>query len=158
MRKKLILESTAHLKNVVCHDSGSYIISNATFPSYFLKDEKSVITGHAKLDLAIFTKIAKSLNITVRYVGEEPNSLVTGIYNQLMAESLPHTGIECRIIPRKVCNGDVISASSARAAIRNGRLDILKQLVPETTYHYFTSTQAEPILERIQAADNVLHY
>lgn len=158
VRKKLILDGTVHLKNVIYHDSGSYIISNATFPSYFLKDEKSVIIGHAKLDLAIFTKIAESLDITVRYVGEEPNSLVTGIYNQLMAESLPRAGIECRIIPRKVCNKDVISASSARAAIRNGRMDILRQLVPETTYHYFTSDQVKPLLERIQEADNVVHY
>lgn len=37
----------AHLPNVVLHDSGPYIISNATFPSYFLKDEAAVIDGHA---------------------------------------------------------------------------------------------------------------
>lgn len=158
VRKKLILDGTAHLKNIIYHDSGSYMISNATFPSYFLKDEKSVIIGHAKLDLAIFAKIAKSLNITVRYVGEEPSSLVTGVYNQLMTESLPRTGIKCRIIPRKTSNKDVISASSARAAIRDGRMDLLRQLVPETTYQYFTSDLAKPLLEKIKAADNVVHY
>ena len=54
--------------NVVLHDSGPYIISNATFPSYFLKDEAAVIDGHARLDLAVFTKIAAALNITARYV------------------------------------------------------------------------------------------
>ena len=33
VRKKLVMEGTAHLKNIRYHDSGPYIISNATFPS-----------------------------------------------------------------------------------------------------------------------------
>ena len=79
VRRKLVEAGVAHLPNVVLHDSGPYIISNATFPSYFLKDEAAVIDGHARLDLAVFTKIAAALNITARYVGEEPTSQVTGI-------------------------------------------------------------------------------
>ena len=70
VRRKLVEAGVAHLPNVVLHDSGPYIISNATFPSYFLKDEAAVIDGHARLDLAVFTKIAAALNITARYVGE----------------------------------------------------------------------------------------
>ena len=46
----------------------------------------------ARLDLAVFTKIAKALNITARYVGEEPTSQVTGLYNQIMCEQLPKAG------------------------------------------------------------------
>lgn len=88
VRKKLVLAGTSHLANVICHDSGPYIISNATFPSYFLKDEESVIKGHAKLDLIIFSKIAETLSITRRYVGDEPTSQVTGIYNQIMSSEL----------------------------------------------------------------------
>ena len=60
------MEGTAHLKNIIYHDSGPYIISSATFPSYFQKDEKDVIESHANLDLEIFVKIAKALNINVR--------------------------------------------------------------------------------------------
>ena len=86
VRRKLVEAGVAHLPNVVLHDSGPYIISNATFPSYFLKDEAAVIDGHARLDLAVFTKIAAALNITARYVGEEPASQVTGLYNQIMCE------------------------------------------------------------------------
>lgn len=56
VRRKLVEAGVAHLPNVVLHDSGPYIISNATFPSYFLKDEAAVIDGHARLDLAVFTK------------------------------------------------------------------------------------------------------
>lgn len=71
IRKRLVEMGTAHLPNVICHDSGPYIISNATFPSYFLKDKDDVIRTHAALDLEIFGKIAPCLHITRRYVGEE---------------------------------------------------------------------------------------
>ena len=85
VRKKLVRDGVAHIPNVVLHDSGTYIISSATFPSYFLKDEAAVIDGHARLDLAVFTKIAQALGVTERYVGEEPTSQVTGLYNKIMA-------------------------------------------------------------------------
>ena len=97
IRKKLVMESTAHLKNIIYHDSGPYIISSATFPSYFQKDENDVIESHANIDLEIFVKIAKFLDINVRYVGEEPNSIVTGIYNKIMETKLPNFGIISRI-------------------------------------------------------------
>lgn len=93
VRKKLIKEGTSHLNNIIYHDSGPYIISSSTFPSYFQKDEKDVIESHANLDIEIFVKIAKVLNINVRYIGEEPTSLVTGIYNQMMKKKLPENGI-----------------------------------------------------------------
>ena len=93
VRKELVRQGTADLPNVVIHDSGPYIISNATFPSYFLKDEAAVIQGHARLDLAVFVRIAKALGVTTRFVGEEPNSQVTGIYNRIMAQALPEQGI-----------------------------------------------------------------
>ena len=85
------MEGTAQLDNICYHDSGPYIISNATFPSYFQKDENAVIESHALLDLTVFTKIARTLGISRRYVGEEPTSLVTGIYNQIMSEKLPES-------------------------------------------------------------------
>lgn len=158
VRKKLVREGIAHIPNVVLHDSGPYIISNATFPSYFLKDDAAVIEGHARLDLAVFKKITQALNITVRYVGEEPNSQVTGIYNRIMANALPEAGIECRIIPRKEWNGKPISASTVRQCIRDCDWETLKQLVPDTTYDYFTSPESEPVCRRIAGAENVVHY
>ena len=158
VRKDLVKKGTAHLNNVVLHDSGPYIISNATFPSYFLKDEAAVIDGHARLDLAIFAKISETLGINVRYVGEEPNSQVTGIYNDIMAKSLPDHGIECMIIPRKEADGKVISASTVRQALQNDDYELLKTLVPGTTYEYFLSLQAQPLIKKIKAAGNVIHY
>ena len=158
VRKRLVAEGVRHLSNVVLHDSGPYIISNATFPSYFLKDETAVIEGHARLDLAVFTKIAAVLNVTARYVGEEPASQVTGLYNQIMKEQLPKAGIHCIIVPRKQAGGKAISASTVRQCLQNGDWESLKALVPATTLEYFRSPEAAPVLARIQKAGNVVHY
>lgn len=158
VRKQLVQAGTAHLKNVVLHDSGPYIISNATFPSYFLKDDAAVIQGHAKLDLAIFVRIARALGVTVRFVGEEPTSQVTGLYNEIMAAQLPENGIDCVILPRKQALGKAISASTVRAALQAGGWQTLSQLVPQTTLDYFKSSEAEPVLKRIRSAANVIHY
>ena len=158
VRKRLVAEGVAHLPNVILHDSGPYIISNATFPSYFLKDEAAVISGHARLDLAVFTKIAKALNITARYVGEEPTSQVTGLYNQIMQEQLPKAGMECIVVPRKEVNGKAISASTVRQCLQTGDWNTLDTLLPKTSLAYFRSPEARIIIDRIRKAENVVHY
>lgn len=158
IRRKLIIEGTAHLKNLIYHDTGPYIISSATFPSYFQKDDAAVIESHANLDLSVFVRIAKTLKINSRYVGDEPKSLVTGIYNKIMAEKLPEHGIKCVIVPRKESNGEIISASNVRQAIKTGSLEKIKNLVPSSTYNFFTSPEAESVIKKIKAADNVIHY
>ena len=159
VRKRLVLEGTSHLHNLIYHDTGPYIISSATFPSYFQKDNEAVIESHANLDLAVFVKIAQALGITSRYVGEEPKSLVTGIYNRIMSERLPQHGIECVIVPRKTEeSGQVISASNVRQAVKEGRLEEIRGLVPESTYRFFASPEADEVIKRIRGTENVIHY
>ena len=159
VRKRLVIEGTAHLQNLVYHDTGPYIISSATFPSYFQKDDEAVIQSHANLDLSVFVRIAEALGITARYVGEEPKSLVTGIYNRIMSERLPEHGIDCVIVPRKTEeSGQVISASNVRQAIKDGKLEEIRELVPESTYRFFASPEAEEVIKRIRGTENVIHY
>lgn len=158
IRKKLVIEGTVHLRNIAYHDSGPYIISNATFPSYFQKDELSVITSHAELDLEIFKKISSVLGIQRRYVGEEPTSQVTGIYNKIMHNKLPQAGIDCIVIPRKEVNGTVISASTVRKALQDDDIDVLKNMVPETTLRFFQSKEAFPLIQKLKISRNVIHY
>ena len=160
VRKKLIKEGTKHLNNIIYHDSGPYIISSATFPSYFQKDEKDVIESHANLDIEIFTKIAKALDINVRYVGEEPYSLVTGIYNQLMIKKLPENGIQCVVVPRMANKegNEVISASEVRKAIKEGQFEKMKNMVPECTYKFFMSEEGKDVVNKIKQADDIKHY
>ena len=158
VRKRLVEEGTAHLPNVVCHDSGPYIISSATFPSYFLKDEDTVIRAHAALDLEVFGKIAPCLNVTRRYVGAEKSSHVTALYNEIMARRLPELGVECRVVPRLEWNGQPVSASTVRQAIHDGRLEDICPLVPESTWNFFNSPEAGPVIEAIQREKDVVHY
>ena len=158
VRKRLVMAGTSHLENIVYHDTGPYIISSATFPSYFQKDDEAVIESHANLDLEVFVRIAGALGVNARYVGEEPKSLVTGIYNRIMSEKLPEHGIRCVIVPRKTEGGEVISASNVRQAIKEGRLDEIRGLVPESTYEYFASPEAEKVIARIRGTENVIHY
>lgn len=158
VRKCLVQEGTAHLKNVLYHDSGPYIISSATFPSYFQKDEESVIEGQALLDITIFKGIASVLGITHRYIGEEPKSQVTGIYNRIMKEKLPQFGIQCSEIPRKEADGKPISASTVRSLIKSKDFSGLANLVPQTTLSFLLSEKAAPVIAKIQATENVVHY
>lgn len=158
VRYDLVQKGSAHLKNLVYHPTGSYIISNATFPSYFLKDADTVITSHARLDIAVFLKIAEALGITHRYVGDEPFSQVTSIYNRVMKEEFEAAGMSCTIIPRKEHDGRAISASDVRLAVKENRLEEIRGLVPDSTYQYFASAEAEPVIRRIREAEEVIHY
>ena len=158
VRKMLVEQGVSHLSNVICHESGPYMISNATFPSYFLKDEATVIKTHAKLDIEIFTKIATDMAIECRYVGEEPFSQVTSLYNEVMQRELPEKGIECRVIERKKFNDVVINASTVRQAIKEENWELLQKMVPRTTLEFFKSREAESIINRLKNEKNVVHY
>lgn len=158
VRKKLVQAGVADLGNVIFHESGPYIISSATFPSYFLRDEDEAILAHARLDLAVFEKTAAALNLSARYVGEEKSSHVTALYNRTMAELLPRMGLAFREIPRLQADGETVSASTVRQAIHDGRLEDYRQLLPQTTYDYFMSGEAAPVAAAIRAMPDPRHY
>jgi len=158
VRWKLVTEGVAHLKNVICHPSGPYMISSSTFPSYFLKDKQTVIASHSKLDLALFRSIAQALGVSVRYVGEEPRSVVTGLYNQIMAQELPKSGLQCVEVPRLQAEGRTISASAVRQAIHDGRLEEVRNQLPQITWEFFHSPQAQPVIDAIRSSAEVIHY
>lgn len=158
VRWKLVNEGVARLPGVICHKSGPYLISSATFPSYFLKDEAAVIQGHARLDLALFGQIAKALHIAARYAGEEPSSQVTDLYNQVMARELPKEGIQFIEVPRAAQAGAPISASTVRKLIHDGNLEAIRPLVPEPTWQFFHTPEAAGVIAAIQAAGDVVHY
>lgn len=137
VREYLVKEGTQHIKNIVYHNTGDYLISSATFPGYFFKDQDDSIRNQAALDVEIFGKIAAELGITERYLGEESTNAVTAAYNQVMDKRLPELGINVHIIPRLEISGITVSASSVRDCISNGDWDTMRKLVPETTYSYF---------------------
>lgn len=147
IRHRLVCEGTAHIPNLIVHKGSDYIISNATFPSYFIKEYDDLVETHARLDLEVFSQhIAKKLDIRKRFAGEEPYCRVTSAYNRMMAKILPQNGIEVEIIPRKTSDGNVISASRVRELLGKGYMDAVKKLVPETTYRFLMSDEGRRII------------
>lgn len=159
LRMQLVRDCCADIPNLCIHESGPYIISGATFPSYFLRDEETAILGHARLDLAIFQKIAAALSIGTRFAGEEPLSFVTGLYNQAMRQLLPAAGIRFVELPRKKTEtGTVISASFVRSCIKQNNLPALAEYLPPAVLSYLQSPKAKDVLAAIRASDEVVHY
>jgi [citrate (pro-3S)-lyase] ligase len=152
IRYKLVKEGISHLSNVVLHKGKDYIISDATFPSYFIKEYQEQVEVHARLDLEVFTQhIAPALGISKRFVGEEPYCKVTAVYNSIMHQVLKDHGIEVEEVPRMEIEGQPISASRVRELIKEGKLQEVKALVPGTTYNFILSPEAEGIIRRIQS-------
>lgn len=136
VRLEMVRRGTAHLKNVIVHPTGDYLISAATFPDYFLKDRARVDSVKCDLDLAVFAQcFAKPLGITRRYVGTEPLSRVTAAYNEAMKKTLPPLGIEVTEVPRREAGGSPVSASRVRAVLAASGPDSpeLEGLLPVTT-------------------------
>lgn len=122
------------LQNVLVHPTGPYMISSATFPSYFIKDKSRVDDIRCTLDIRLFgEKIAPALNITRRYVGTEPTCAVTAQYNDQLKRALPDYGIQLIEIERRLEAGEPISASRVRALVQQNRLDQLSSLLPDSS-------------------------
>lgn len=158
VRRKLVAEGVRDLPNVILHETGSYMISSATFPSYFLPDSDAAIQAQAELDLEVFHRIAKELGITRRYVGQESASRVTGLYNRVMKQRLPELGLECLEIPRLEAGGRIISASTVRQAIHDDRLEEVRELLPESTCRFFESEEGAAVVAAIRRERDVIHY
>ena len=135
-RLEMVRLGTADLNNVTVLPTGPYLISSATFPTYFLKDRESATEVQCRLDIEIFAKyFAPKFAITRRYVGTEPLSPMTSRYNEALKKYLP-ARIELREIPRLETGGAPISASAVREALDRGDEAVLKTLLPETTLQY----------------------
>lgn len=150
VRKQLVMAGVSHLDNVTVLDTGSYMVSSQTFPSYFLKESSDVTRIQAELDASIFkNRIAKTMNIRVRFVGEEPFSEATNIYNTALKTVL-EPEVQLRIIPRKQEGDVVISATRVREHLYLNDLEFVKELVPTTTYDYLTSQAGQSLIEDIR--------
>ena len=134
-RLEMVKAGTAHLPNVTILPTGPYLISSATFPTYFLKNREQAGRIQCLLDIEIFCKyFAAKFGITRRYVGTEPLSPVTDLYNRALETHLPGRGIEVRKIPRLEKDGTPVSASAVRKNLQNS--DALASIVPSTTLAY----------------------
>lgn len=153
VRRKLVLNSTIQLDNIIYQETKDYLISTATFPSYFIKNEPDIIRAQAKLDAAIFIKIAKELGINKRYLGTELEGSTTHIYNQTLLDILPKNGIGIDLVDRIQNHGQPISASGVRDLIKTDNINDTRPLLPDPTYDFIRSEDAKPIIEKIKTND-----
>ncbi|PWG00837.1 [citrate (pro-3S)-lyase] ligase [Levilactobacillus bambusae] len=135
-RVGLVTAGLADLNNVLVVSGGDYMVSYATFPAYFLTSPEKEITYQTTLDARIFKNwVAKERHITTRYVGSEPRSRTTAIYNSVLQRELPPE-VAVKVIERRSANHDVISARTVREMIAADDLTHLAVLVPDTTAKY----------------------
>jgi len=143
-RKAMVEQGVAHLENVTVIDGSEYAISQATFPTYFLKRLDDAADTQMLLDLDLFRRhIAPALGATVRFVGTEPTDQLTRRYNQLMHEVLA----DVREIVRLEKEGNAVSASRVRKAMEQGDMSTIRQLVPPTTLPYIIARLATQALQ-----------
>lgn len=143
-RKAMVEQGVAHLKNVTVIDGSEYAISQATFPTYFLKRLDDAADTQMLLDLDLFRRhIAPALGTTVRFVGTEPTDRLTRRYNQLMHEVLA----DVRETARLEKKGNAVSASRVRKAMEQGDMSTIRQLVPPTTLPYIIARLATQALQ-----------
>lgn len=151
VRYRLVQEGLADLATVVVLDSSRYIVSGATFPTYFLKKDDPVARIQMELDATLFaSRIAPFFGITRRFVGTEPNCRLTDAYNQALQRILPVYGIELLIIERKQGSSGVISASRVRELLARNELSRLADYVPPSTLAFLVSDDAAPIRQRLR--------
>ncbi len=155
VRLNLLKSACKKYNNVIVHSGSDYVISNATFPSYFIKSKDEVPSIYATLDANIFGHyVAKALGINRRYVGTEPYSKTTNLYNNILKQQLPKYNIEVVEIERCKVSGEIISASKVREFIKEEKLEKAFSLLPEETVQFLKTERGQQIIEKVKTNNN----
>lgn len=114
-RLAMVTLGCADVSNAHVLEGSDYQISDATFPTYFLKQVTDATDEHIRLDLDVCLRhIVPSLGITHRFVGSEPTDKLTARYNELMHEVLEAQGVKVVEIERLTQKDVVVNASRVR--------------------------------------------
>ncbi|MGG7162996.1 [citrate (pro-3S)-lyase] ligase [Clostridium ihumii] len=154
-RYNLVKKGCEHLKNVKVIKGTEYIISSATFPSYFLRKKDDILSAYTTLDATIFGKyFAKKFNIKKRYVGSEPYCEVTNAYNKTLKDVLPGFDVEVVEVERKTEKDSAISASRVRELIKSDNISEFNELIPKVTIEFLNSEKGKEIVENIKNSNS----
>ena len=133
VRLSLIREGVSDLPQVTVLPGSRYVISSLTFPAYFVRDAAKSL-AESELDAVLFGQyIAPALGVTDRFVGSEPLSASTAVYNETLQRLLPQYGIALHILGRKEQQNAPISASAVRKHIAENDREAALLLVPGST-------------------------
>ncbi|MCM0599173.1 [citrate (pro-3S)-lyase] ligase [Periweissella fabalis] len=153
-RLELVRQGTSDLTNVIVVNGQDYLVSFISFPAYFIKDNDAIIRYQTELDASIFKQqIAPALGITARYLGSEPLSHTTNIYNESLQRILS-PDITVKILKRATWDTQIISASYVRQLIKVGDVSTLAAMVPATTLTFIQNNLATLQL-RISKGQNI---
>ena len=132
-------ERSEESKGITVLEGSDYVISAATFPTYFLKDLSTAAETQMRLDVDLYDKwIAPALGATVRFVGSEPLDALTNRYNQLITNPT--------LVERLSIHGEVVSASRVRRALEKGCFPEAASLCPASTHAYLLGYLADKAL------------
>ncbi len=160
--------SIPNSSSVTVLEGSDYIISAATFPTYFLKEKSDAAETQMLLDLDLYSRwIAPALDASVRFVGSEPLDALTAQYNTLIPNAVIIPRLEmasagpaasenyffgrCQKnqFPEAIANlthADAISASKVRKALEEGSFREAASMCPESTWPYLLGQLAERAL------------
>lgn len=150
-RLEIVKEGVKDIKNAVVIPGGEYIISSASFPTYFLKKKEEMVLSQAQIDAGIFGKyFCSEFNIKDRYVGREPLDFVTNQYNNALLEELNKFGVNLHIIERLKLGETIVSASYVRKLIKEDRISEAFKLLPEATINFLSSPKGHDVIKKIE--------
>ena len=133
------IANPSHREDITVLEGSDYVISAATFPTYFLKDLSTAAETQMQLDVDLYDKwIAPALGATVRFVGSEPLDALTNRYNQLITNPT--------LVERLCIHGEVVSASRVRRALEKGCFPEAASLCPASTHAYLLAYLADKAL------------
>ncbi len=123
------------------HRGSEYIISRATFPCYFIKEQSVINHCYTEIDLKIFRQyLAPALGVTHRFVGTEPFVALPPSTTGICA-----TGWKRRLSPHRPSNwlklsgcvtGDADIRFPGTSTAGENDLTAIAPLVPAVTLHY----------------------
>ncbi len=87
---------------------------------------------------------------TRRYVGNEPYSRATNIYNEALLREFG-TDIELVILDRISVDDDIISATKVRRMLVEDDMETVRKYVPETTYAFFSTEAGRAVIAKLKA-------
>ncbi|WP_426348349.1 [citrate (pro-3S)-lyase] ligase [Alloiococcus sp. CFN-8] len=151
IRYTMLKEGTKDIPGVKLISGGKYIISSATFPNYFIKEENQRLRAYAEIDAGVFYRyIAKALNIKKRYVGEEPYCNITSQYNEALKAMAKEYEVELIEVPRRTMGQKAISASSVRGYLASGDIEKAFILLPATSAIFLKSPEGIELIEKLK--------
>lgn len=139
-RFAMVQAGIADLPRLTLHPGSEYMVSRATFSSYFFKEQNAASDCFTAIDLLIFRNfIAPALGITHRFVGTEPFCMTTRKYNSdmmlwLRRPDSAFPALEVVEIPRRTNEETPISASEVRRLLASDKFAQIRRLVPPFTF------------------------